>query len=140
MSDQAYFAGTPSGSILEVVYYSDMVTKAQLWLRFPIKISIGKLYMYIFMKVIFKTNLFIWFAHFQIQQIKSYSWFIFPMFDSNLVQNDFKKGTGGSIWFSHFPTQGQSSSWFIFPMFDSDIVQKRLLIANPREYAFMFNE
>ena len=33
--------------------------------------------MYIFMKVFFKTNLFIWFLHFQTQQLKSYSWFIF---------------------------------------------------------------
>ena len=29
--------------------------------------------MYIFIKVIFKTNLFIWFSYFQIQQLKSYS-------------------------------------------------------------------
>jgi hypothetical protein len=41
--------------------------------------------MYILMKVIFKTNLFIWFSHFQTQWIKSYSWFIFSIFDSNLV-------------------------------------------------------
>jgi hypothetical protein len=41
------------------------------------------------MKVFFKTNLFIWFSHFQTQHLKSYSRFIFPMFDSNLVQNDF---------------------------------------------------
>jgi hypothetical protein len=56
---------------------------------FSIKIFTGKLYMYILMKVIFKTNLFIWFSHFETQRHKSYSWFIFSMFDSNLVQNDF---------------------------------------------------
>jgi hypothetical protein len=31
---------------------------------------------YILMKVIFKTNLFMWFSHFQGQQLKNYSWFI----------------------------------------------------------------
>jgi hypothetical protein len=35
-----------------------------------------KVNMYILMKVIFKTNLFIRFSHFQTQQLKSYSWFI----------------------------------------------------------------
>ena len=49
------------------------------------------------MKVFFKTNLFICFSHFQIQQLKSYSRFIFPMFDPNLIQNDFLYGYGGSI-------------------------------------------
>jgi hypothetical protein len=47
---------------------------------FYIKIFIVKLYLYILMKVIFKVNLFIWFLHFQTQLLKSYSWFIFPMF------------------------------------------------------------
>jgi hypothetical protein len=37
------------------------------------------------MKVFFKTNLFIWFLYFQTQQLKSYSLFIFSMFDLNLV-------------------------------------------------------
>jgi hypothetical protein len=46
--------------VSEVVYDSDTVTKSQLSLLFSIKIYIEKLYMYIFfMKVIFKTNLFI---------------------------------------------------------------------------------
>ena len=54
---------------------------------------------YIFMKVFFKTNLFIWFHIFQTQQPKSYSWFIFPMFDSNLIQNDFLYGYEWSITF-----------------------------------------
>jgi hypothetical protein len=61
------------------------------------KIFIKKRYRYIFMKLFFKTNLFIWFLYFQTQQLKSYSWFIFPMFDPNLVQNDFLYGYGGSI-------------------------------------------
>jgi hypothetical protein len=38
------------------------------------------------MKVIFKTNLFIWFSHFQTQPLKSYSWFMFLMFDWNLIK------------------------------------------------------
>jgi hypothetical protein len=41
------------------------------------------------MKVFFKANLLIWLSHFQTQQLKSYSWFIFPIFDQNFVQNDF---------------------------------------------------
>jgi hypothetical protein len=52
--------------------------KVQFWFLFSIKIFIEKLYMYIFMNVIFKTNLFIWFSHFQTQRVKSYSWLIFP--------------------------------------------------------------
>jgi hypothetical protein len=43
------------------------------------------------MKVIFKTNLFIQFSHFQTQRLKSYSWFIFPVFDSNLIQTTSNK-------------------------------------------------
>jgi len=54
-------------------------------------------YMYIFVKVFFKTNLFIWFSHFLIQQLKIFSWFIFLMFDSNFVQNDFLYGYRESI-------------------------------------------
>jgi hypothetical protein len=53
--------------------------------------------MYIFMKVLFKTNLFVWFSNFQTQQLKSYSSFIFPMFNSSLVQNDLNYQHGGSI-------------------------------------------
>jgi hypothetical protein len=45
--------------------------------------------MYIFVKVFFKTNIFIWFLYFQTQQYKSYLWFIFSVFDPSLVQNDF---------------------------------------------------
>ena len=48
------------------------------------------------MKVFFKTNLFIWFFYFETQQLKSYSWFMFPMFDPNLVQNDILFEYGGS--------------------------------------------
>jgi hypothetical protein len=48
------------------------------------------------MKVFYKTNLLMYFSHFQTQQLKSYSRFIFPMFDSNLVQNVFFYQTGGS--------------------------------------------
>ena len=74
--------------IKEVVLYSDTFFKAQLWLLVFTKIFIKKWYMYIFMKVFFKINLFMWFSLFQTQQLKSYSWFIFPMFNLNLVQND----------------------------------------------------
>jgi hypothetical protein len=52
------------------------------------KYFIKKWYRYIFIKVFFKTNLFIWFSYFQTQQLKNYSWFIFSIFDSSLVQND----------------------------------------------------
>ena len=41
------------------------------------------------MKVFFKINLFIWFLYFETQQLESYSCFIFSVFDSNLVRNDF---------------------------------------------------
>ena len=41
------------------------------------------------MKIFFKINLFIWLSHFQTQQLKSYSLFIFLIFDPSLVQNDF---------------------------------------------------
>jgi hypothetical protein len=51
------------------------------------------------MKVIFKTNLFIWFSHFQTQLLKSYSRFIFLMTDSNLVQTIYNKEPEGVlIW------------------------------------------
>jgi hypothetical protein len=53
--------------------------------------------MYTFMKVFCKTNLFMLFSHFQTQQLKSYSWFIFLIFDSNYVQNDLIYQTGGNI-------------------------------------------
>jgi hypothetical protein len=63
-----------SGSVLEVVLDNDTVTKTQLWLLFFIKIFIEELYICIFfMKVTFKTNLFIWFSNFQTQWLKSYS-------------------------------------------------------------------
>jgi hypothetical protein len=89
---------TPSILVKEVVLDNDTVSKAWLWLHFSIKIFIQKWYMYIFMKVYFKTNLFILFLHFQTQRLKSYSWFIFPMFDQNLVQNDFFYQYGGSMY------------------------------------------
>jgi len=41
--------------------------------------------MYIFMKVFFKTNLFIRFSHSQIQEPKSYT----RVFNLNFVQNNF---------------------------------------------------
>jgi hypothetical protein len=56
--------------------------------------------MYTFMKVFHKTNLLLYFSHFQTQRLKSYLWFIFPMFDSNLIQNDFFYQTGGSTVFN----------------------------------------
>jgi hypothetical protein len=46
--------------------------QAQLRLLFFIEIFMGKLHMYILMKIIFKTNLFIRFSHFQTQRLKSY--------------------------------------------------------------------
>ena len=49
------------------------------------------------MKVFFKNNLFIWFLYFEIQQLKRYLRFIFPMFDPNLIQNNFVFEYGGSI-------------------------------------------
>jgi hypothetical protein len=46
--------------------------------------------MYTFMKVFYKTNLLMYFRISKLNDLKvSYSWFIFLMFDSNLVQNDF---------------------------------------------------
>jgi len=54
--------------------------------------------MYTFMKVFFKTNLFVGFLHFQIQHLKSYLWFIFSMFDLNFVQNDLLYGYGDSTF------------------------------------------
>jgi hypothetical protein len=63
-----------------------------------IKIFIKKWYRYIFRKVFFKTNLFIWLSYFQTQQLKSYLWFIFSMFDPNLVQNDLFYGYRGSMY------------------------------------------
>jgi hypothetical protein len=50
--------------------------------------------MYIFIKVFFKTNLFIYFLHLQTQQLKSYWWFI-PNVDSNLIQTTFKSDREG---------------------------------------------
>jgi hypothetical protein len=53
--------------------------------------------MYTFIKVFCKTNLLILkkkdksidvFSHFKTQQLKNYSWFIFLLFDWNLIQND----------------------------------------------------
>jgi hypothetical protein len=35
-------------------------------------------------------------SHFQTQQLKSYPWFIFPMFDRNLIQNDMFYEYGGT--------------------------------------------
>jgi hypothetical protein len=57
--------------------------------------------MYILMKVFFKKNLLIWFSYFQAQQLKIYSLFIFPMFDTNFVQNDFIYRYRGSSNLSH---------------------------------------
>jgi hypothetical protein len=53
--------------------------------------------MYIFMKIFYKTNLLMLFSHLQTQLLKSYSWFIFLMFNLNLVQNDFFYQTEG-VW------------------------------------------
>jgi hypothetical protein len=64
---------TPSRLIKNVILDSDTVSKAKLWLLIFIKPFIEKRYMYMFMKVFFKTNLFMWFWHFQTQQLKSYS-------------------------------------------------------------------
>ena len=54
------------------------------------------IYLY-FNENIFKTSIFIWFLYFETQQLKSYSWFMFPIFDPNLVQNDILFEYGGSI-------------------------------------------
>ena len=45
------------------------------------------IYLY-FYESIFKTNLFIWFLYFETQQLKSYLWFMFPMFNPNLIENN----------------------------------------------------
>jgi len=45
------------------------------------------IYIYTFIKVFFKTNLFIYFLYFQTQKLESYIWFIFSKFDSNLILN-----------------------------------------------------
>ena len=55
--------------------------------------------MYIFMKVCFKTNLLMWFSHFQTQQLKTYSWFIFPIFDPALSKKtSFSNLKGVVFW------------------------------------------
>jgi hypothetical protein len=61
---------------------------------FYIKIFIVKLYLYILMKVIFKTNLFIWF---KLNCLKVIHDLYSQCFDSNHVQNDFIYQTGGSM-------------------------------------------
>ena len=55
---------TPSILKNKVILDGDTVSKVLLWLLVFIKIFIKKWYMYIFMKVLFKTNLFIWLSHF----------------------------------------------------------------------------
>ena len=80
----------------KVILNSDTVSKVLLWLLVFIKIFIKKWYMYIFMKVFFKTNLFIWLSHFQTQQLKSYLWFIFSIFDSSIIQNNLNYQYRGS--------------------------------------------
>lgn len=92
---------TPSIFVKEVVLdndTSDTVCKTQLWLIVSIKIFIKKWYMYTFIKVFFKTNLCIYFLHFQTQQSTTwdYLWFIFPRFDLNVVLNDLLCEYGGS--------------------------------------------
>jgi hypothetical protein len=81
----------------------------QLRLLFSMKIFIGKLYMYILMKVIFKTNIFIWFSHFQTWWLKGYSWFIFPsIFDSNLVKTTSHREPDEGV--THFINLGLQNS------------------------------
>ena len=55
---------TPSILKNKVILDSDTVSKILLWLLVFIKIFIKKWHMYIFMKIFFKTNLFIWLSHF----------------------------------------------------------------------------
>jgi hypothetical protein len=47
------------------------------------------IYVYFLWKYFLKTNLFIWFSNFWTQGRKSFSRFIFSMFDSNIAQNNF---------------------------------------------------
>jgi hypothetical protein len=63
--------------------------------------------MYVLMKVIFKTNLFIWFSHFQTQRLKNYSWFIFLIFNLNIVQNYYYGTLVSSTTRVPFPAAGQ---------------------------------
>jgi hypothetical protein len=58
---------THSILVLEDVFDYDTVFKTQLWLVFCKKIFIQKRYVYTFMKIFFKTNVLIWFWHFQTQ-------------------------------------------------------------------------
>jgi hypothetical protein len=61
--------------------------------------------MYDFIKVFLKTNLFIQFSHLQTQQLKSYWWFIFSMFDPNHVLNvSFFRTDGVSVGFFFIKT------------------------------------
>jgi hypothetical protein len=67
------------------------------------------------MKVIsFKTNLFIWFSHFQTQRLRSYLWFIFPMFDSNLVKKTSSTLVGTCIYFFYLLIKESMSTYFHF--------------------------
>ena len=59
------------------------------------------IYVY-FHKSIFQYKSIHQFLHFQTQQLESYSWFIFPRFDSNLVQNVNYVGYGGSTYITTF--------------------------------------
>jgi hypothetical protein len=44
-----------------------------------------------------ETNLFIWCSHFQTQLLKSYLWFLFLMFDSNLVKGTYNTKPEGVV-------------------------------------------
>jgi hypothetical protein len=89
---------TPSILVKEVVLDNDTVSKAWLWLHFSIKIFIQKWYMYIFMKVYFKTNLFILFSHFQTQQLKVIHDLYSRCLTQTLSKNDFFYQHGGSMY------------------------------------------
>jgi len=59
------------------------------------------IYVYFYQNIFEDKFVHIWFSHFQTQQVKSYSWFIFLMFDPNLVQNDSLYEYRASMWYKY---------------------------------------
>ena len=68
--------------------------------------------MYIFIKIFFKINLFIWFSYFQTQQLKNY---LCPIFNLNFIQNDFVYRYWGSIY-NNKRSKAQSFFSFLFEL------------------------
>ena len=64
------------------------------WLLIFVKIFIAKWYIYIYMKIFFKTNLFIWYLYFETQQLKNYSY----LYSQCLTQTFFWKWLPFLVW------------------------------------------